>query len=194
MAVVGFFIYRNSELSLDPSLQRGFAGHNPWLGAASPAVIVHEYFDYECPHCLSAHRKLRRKLSKYPEALRIVRHDYARMACAPNDSVRRLERCLMARAAHCAGKQNKYWEWNDAVIRNPKTITSVGYELSLAKQFGFDPASFDECLYSQDTIAAMDAVFRETREQGIRATPAYVVDGERLNHEQVLNLIEASMR
>lgn len=197
VCVAGSYLYRSFSLHLDPSLHSGFEGNTWWLGAASPTLVVHEYFDYECPHCHRSHKKLRRKLREHPDELRIVRHDYARMACAPNDAKQRFQRCLMARAAYCAGKRNKYWEWNDAAIRNPKPLDGENrenYELELAKKLGFDTVAFDECLYDEATIDALQSVFLETRQKGISATPSYVVNGERLSLAQVLDAIEATMQ
>ena len=189
--------YGYFRLSLDPEWGSGFEGDLPWLGAESPSLVVHEYFDYECPHCLSAHKKLRRKLRRHPERLRIVRHDYARMSCRLGDNDERASRCTMVRAAYCAGRSNKYWEWNDAVIENPKPPSGESrstFELELAREMGFDPVLFEKCLHEKSTIDAAEAIFREARQNGIKGTPYYIARGRRMTSREVLDFIEASLR
>lgn len=180
-----------------PPLPSGIDEGLPWMGAENPALVVHEYFDYECPHCHRAHRKLRRRLDDYPNRLRIVRHDYARMACAPNDATRRLPRCSMARAAYCAGQESRYWEWNDYVLAAPKPLSGdsrKNYELEVAAKLGFEPRAFDACMFAPDTIENLDSIFRDARKKGIKETPYYIVNGKRVTLKGALAIIEASMR
>lgn len=170
-------------------------GH-PWIGAAAPEIIVHEYLDYECPHCRTTHRKLRRVLLPHADRVRLVRHDYARMPCVPNDAARRRSSCAMARAGVCAADAGRFWEWSDAVLAHPRPLTGDGresYMLEMAEQLGFDPERFDECMYSAATVDRAQAVFKDARKRHIKDTPTYVVGDQRLDAAELLELLSARL-
>ncbi len=176
-----------------PILPYGFDEDGyPWLGASNPKLVVHEYFDYECPHCRASHRKLRRLLSAHANEMRIVRHDFARMSCAPNDAKMRFERCSMARAAYCAGKKGKYWHWNDAVNAGPKPLLGQKrktYELDMAKELGFDKTEFDKCMFSAETVDTTQRFYKKARKARVFETPSYRIENKRLNLREAADLI-----
>ena len=167
-------------------------GH-PWIGAAEPTLTIHEFIDYECPHCRLAHRKLRRILSGHPDELRLVRHDYGRMACKPNDAERRRASCTMARAAFCALDLGLFWEWNDAVLAQPRPLVGDArqtYVLDMAEALGFDVEKFDACLFSPKIIERAHAVYTEARQHRISETPTYVVDGKPHTWDEIQALLD----
>jgi uncharacterized membrane protein/protein-disulfide isomerase len=169
-------------------------GH-PWLGGADPKVVVHEFIDYECPHCQVAHRRLRRALAEDPASLRIVRHDYARMPCAPNDAVRRMSRCELARAGVCAADQGRFWDWNDRVFTRPRPLRGEGRKTFVpdtARALGLDPARFEACLFAPETVERAQRFYKEARKARIADTPSYVIDGKRLTLAEALRGIESS--
>ncbi|MCP4680398.1 MAG: thioredoxin domain-containing protein [Deltaproteobacteria bacterium] len=175
-----------------PLLPSGFTDDGyPWLGAETPELVVHEFYDYECPHCRVSHRKLRKILSAHAEEMRIVRHDFARMSCAPNDAKQRFVRCAMARAAYCAGKDGKFWSWNDAVYASPKPLVGEGrktYELDMGEQLGFDRKDFDTCMFAKETIDYTQRTYKDSRKKRIKETPAYYIDGKRLTFNEMVDI------
>jgi uncharacterized membrane protein/protein-disulfide isomerase len=179
----------------DPRIAEGLdeSGH-PWLGAADPRLVVHEFIDYECPHCQVAHRRLRRALAGKPATLRIVRHDYARMACAPNDARRRLSSCELARAGVCAADQGRFWDWNDAVFTSPRPLQGAGrrtYVADTARALGLDLARFEECLFAPATVERAQSFFKEARKARIADTPSYLIDGKRHTLAEALRTSDA---
>ncbi|MCP4603585.1 MAG: thioredoxin domain-containing protein [Proteobacteria bacterium] len=177
-----------------PMLPHGFDEEGyPWLGALNPKIVIHEYFDYECPHCRAGHRKLRRLLSSHSDEVRIVRHDFARMSCAPNDAEQRFARCSMARAAYCAGKNGRYWHWNDAVYASPKPLMGPRrqtYELDMAERLGFDKTEFDTCMFTVETVDFVQQAYLYARKKRVLETPSYRVGEKRLNLSEVADLID----
>ncbi len=176
-----------------PLLPHGFDEDGyPWIGATHPKLVVHEFFDYECPHCRVSHRKLRRLVHAHADELRVVRHDFARLRCAPNDPEQRLPNCSMTRAAYCAGKEGRYWHWNDLVYAHPKPLYGperLEYEIETAVKFGFDRAAFDECMYSAEAIDHAQRIFIDASNKRIRETPSYYAEGKRLTLQQLTELI-----
>jgi hypothetical protein len=164
----------------------------PWIGAREPVLTVHEYLDYECPHCNLAHRKLRRILSRHRDEMRLVRHDYARMACKPNSAAQRRSSCAMARAAFCALDVGMFWEWNDAVLAHPRPLTGEErktYITDMAGKLGLDPERLDRCMFSAKTVERAHAVFLDARAHKIAESPGYRVGEQRLTWAELQDLI-----
>ena len=168
-------------------------GGYPWIGAEKPVITIHEYIDYECPHCPEAHKRMRKAMGSYLDEVRLVRHDYARMACVPNDKEKRRSSCAVARAAYCASKEGRYWEWNDHVMQNPRPLTGQERKIFIgdtAREMGFNVKAFDTCMFETETIDMVQGVFKDTRKKGIRQTPTYFVDGEMYLLVEVIDLID----
>ena len=165
----------------------------PWIGAEEPELTIHEYVDYECPHCPAAHQWLRRALVLHQGDVRLVRHDFARMRCAAGIKGRKPHSCALARGGICAADQGKFWRWNDQVMSNPRPLTGPARDSYLdetARAIGLDLAAFDACLTAPKTIERAMAIYTEAREQGITDTPAYVVDGKKLDTVELSDLLD----
>jgi len=181
----------------DPRIEEGVDENGrPWLGAREPELVVHEFTDYECPFCRVAHRRLRHVLAENPGRLRIVRHDYARMRCAPNDAELRLSSCELVRAGICAGEQGRFWDWNDAVFTSPKPFKGEArrtYVADMARFLGLDLERLDECLFAPATVERAHEVFREAGRARISETPSYVIDGKTLSQNAAARVIDARL-
>jgi protein-disulfide isomerase len=166
---------------------------NPWIGAEEPELTIHEYVDYECPHCPAAHQWLRRVLVLHQGDVRLVRHDFARMRCTAGVKGRKPHSCELARGGICAGEQGKFWEWNDAVMSNPRPLTNPGrdpYTDETARAIGLDVAAFEACLTAPKTIERALATYEEAHAKGITETPTYVVDGKKLDTVELSDLLD----
>jgi uncharacterized membrane protein len=156
----------------------------PWLGAEQPEMTVDEYFDYECPPCRTSHKKLRRILSSHADRLRIIRYDMPRTHCTARSGS-----CPLTRAAHCAGLEGRYWDWNDAVIASPKPLSGPGrarYEIDLAVKLGFDEAAFVRCMEAPETYQLVSQRQRAGKLKRVTATPTYFLAGQKLTGLQKL--------
>lgn len=181
--------WRHGTIGASGTTDEGY----PWIGAQDPKLAIHEYLDYECPHCKYAHHKLRRLVSEHSDEIRLVRHDYARMACKPNDPQLRRSSCELARAGFCAARFGRFWEWNDAVIAQPRPLKGEErqtYVTDMARQLDFDLKAFDACLFDADTIDRAHSVFIDARARRILETPSYVVDQRKRKWEELLTVID----
>jgi len=195
-SVYWFFIAPNHWASGVDEAGQGLdeAGH-PWLGAKNPRLVIHEFMDYDCPHCAHAHRLLRAAMVPRLDDVRLVRHDYARMKCVPNDAVKRINRCEMVRAAICASKSVSFWAWNDKVIAHPRSEGTLKeyrtFVPRLRESFDIPAAPFEKCLFDDRTIERAQAVYDEARRLKIRSTPIYMIDDQKVDFEEVLRRIKA---
>ena len=168
------------------------SGH-PWIGAEKPEVTIHEFLDYECPHCPGAHQWLRKSIARDLDVIQIVRHDYARMACKFEYGDKVTYRCPMVRAAYCASKHIPYWKWNDAVVSAPRFESGKEvpeYLDEMVAKLNLPKADFDECMDSNESGDRAQKLYEEAHKAKINSTPTYVVDGKRLNLKELLTLLQ----
>lgn len=158
----------------------------PWLGAEQPELVVHEYVDYACPHCRVASARMKMQLADDP-GLRVVRHHQPRMRCGSEPD--HAERCVHARAAICAGDQDLFWEMDDWLFHHAPGATKVDLEQA-GLDVGFDLEALRACMGSDAAYARAQADVDEAREWGIRGTPGYVIDGQRLEPQQVQQYVD----
>ena len=154
-------------------------GH-PWIGARETSLVIEEYSDYQCPFCKRAHQKVRDLIRKYPSRLRLVHRNFPLdKACNPlvkKDFHPRA--CLLAKAAHCAGKQDRFWIMNDLLYA---TQAKMDRE-KLSKwvfYLGLDTKAFKVCLDSEDTEKRLQDDIREGSERHKQqGTPFFAFQGK----------------
>lgn len=146
-------------------------GH-PWIGAEAPAIVLHEYVDYRCPHCAIASSRTRELVTRHPDEVRLVRHQQPRTPCGAVGTVV----CEQARAAVCAAEQNKFWEMDTWLFQHAPGGSRLDYERA-ATEVGMDYRSLQQCMDRPETYARVDGEVSDAIELGITATPAYAIDG-----------------
>jgi uncharacterized membrane protein len=157
----------------------------PWLGSENPDLVVHEYTDYACPHCKIATGRMKMRLAG-DHGIRVVRHQQPRMPCG--DAPSKAERCFHARAAICAGEQDRFWEMDDWLFHHASGKREVDVSVA-AQEVGLDLGALRTCMESSSTYQRAQRDVDEAREWGIRGTPGYVVDGKRLEIAEFQQLL-----
>ena len=167
--------------------------HLPWIGAETPTVTIHEFFDYDCPACRHSHKKLRRLLSSRSDFVRIVRHDLSRVSCVDKEGNPSEDRCLAARAAYCAGLQNHFWEFNDAFLAAPPMGPMFERReelMGLLKKLHIDETTVSACMDTPETIAYVQAIYDDgIVARNIKSTPTYFIDGKMMKSKELLPLV-----
>jgi protein-disulfide isomerase len=110
-----------------------------------------------------------------PGKVKLIWHDFAWIG----DESR-----LAAQAARCAGRQGKFWEYHDHLYHNQRGENRGQFaedNLRLfASQLGLNAAPFNDCLERAEDMPAIQQDLRTAREQGINATPVFLINGQRL--------------
>ena len=145
----------------------------PVRGPANAAVTVVEFSDFHCPYCRSVQATLTQLLAKYPTQVRLVYKHF------PLDD-RHPQARRVAEASWCAQRQNKFWEFHDAVYASPpdgsqSTITG------LAAKTGLDMKTFEECLASGKASTSVQTQIDEGGHYGVDGTPGFFVNGRFLS-------------
>jgi len=166
---------------------------NPWIGAKDPELVIDEFIDYECPHCPQFHKEMRVAIGDDLDRVRLVRHDYARMPCKTTGGAARRSSCELARAGICAARMGDFWEWNDAVVGEPRPLTGPArktYTETIARAIGLDPDALKECMHEDATFDRAQEIYRDAKRKRVNETPTYFVNGEKVPVEAVFEVIE----
>jgi protein-disulfide isomerase len=137
---------------------------------AAPITIV-EFSDYECPYCQRSEPTLQEVLAKYPGKIRLIHRDF------PLDGHPRA--MPAARAAYCAGEQNKFWEFHRDVLLKPGDLSDEGLK-KRATDLGLDQAAFGACYASGKHDETIRTAASQGASLGVTGTPTFFINGRML--------------
>jgi protein-disulfide isomerase len=138
-------------------------------GAQHAQVTVVEYGDFECPMCRSAEPAVRMILDTHPGTVRLIFRHYPIESAHPHA-------LMAAEAAEAAGKQGKFWEMHDLLLKQGAQLERGALD-KYAAVLGLDMALFkvslDDEIYRQLVREQMDGAARSH----VRGTPGFFVNG-----------------
>lgn len=151
----------------------------------APITIV-EFSDFQCPYCSRFHTTMKRVMENYPDKVRWVYKHF------PLDSIHPVAR-KAAEASECAGDQDKFWEYADAVFDSSRLTESS--LLVIAKDIGLNVSKFDSCLKAGTHSAKVEADLQQGSKAGVRGTPGNFINGQSVPgavpYEQIEAIIES---
>jgi protein-disulfide isomerase len=146
---------------------------SPVLGPAGARVVVVEFSDLLCPACREAHHTTRRIREAYGDQIRWVFKDFP------------LERhkgaAKAAQAAHCAGEQDKFWEYQDIVIHSGEENPDAGRLTAYAQKLGLDREQFGSCLNNGKYRERIENDIQSGKKAGISAIPTFIINGKMIS-------------
>jgi len=140
---------------------------------SAPATII-VFEDYLCGHCsmfsLQIKPIVEESLVKTGKA-RLVYYDWPLNPATGT--------FLAARAARCAGDQDKFWDYHTRLMRNQRTWGMRENKLPIfeeyAEELGLDVRDFKACLNSDRHAVEVSANRELARSLGLDGTPAILV-------------------
>lgn len=165
-AKVRNFLLEGSPSDIDLQPQAG-----PSQGPPQARVTIVEFSDFECPFCRKLQPVLRRVLERWPREVRLVYKHF------PLD--RHRHAFGASKAAVCADRQGRFWEFHDALYREDQDMSPRGMA-SVAEALGLEQGPFEACLRDEMTSAAVQADRSLAGRAGVRGTPTLFVNGRRL--------------
>lgn len=145
------------------------AAEGPTRGPEDAPVTIIEFSDYQCPFCRRAEPTVQQLLERYPDQIRFVYRHF------PLESIHPRARPA-AEAAACAGEQGKFWEYHDAIFKDPSKLADEDLHRNAADA-GLDAEAFRACFEEGRFRDAIDADLAAGREAGVSGTPAFFVNG-----------------
>ncbi len=146
-------------------------------GSPDARVQILVFSDFTCPACRGFSGLVEPQIkTEYVETgkVRLIYHDF------PLGGPGHEHGFLAARAARCAGEQDRFWAYHDLVFARQSDwatarATPISHMLEYADQAGLDRNAFRDCLES-DRFADVVTANRVLGERlGVRATPTVFI-------------------
>ncbi len=159
------------------------------MGDPNAPIKIIEYSDYQCPFCKRFTTETEALLVNNYIATGKVYFTYhsAGNWVSGNIGGGQTESEDAAKAAYCAGDQNKYWEMHDMLFSNVlgEDVNSFSDRRlgAIAEAAGLDMAQFNDCYSSNKYQQQVDQDFEDAQNAGISGTPYFVLTYTKANGE-----------
>src|SRR5216683_536400 len=157
-----------------PRVAVASTGH-PSLGAKDAPITMVEFGDFQCPDTAATENSVKEVRAKYGNKLRIVYmdfplgiHEHAMDA---------------ANAARCAGEQDKFWQYHDAIFADQSKLAPADLKASAAK-LGLNAKKFDACLEKAKYQPQIQQDMAEATKLGVTGTPTFFINGREITGAQ----------
>lgn len=142
---------------------------DPILGNVSAPTTLVEFSDFTCPYCAEMAPILAEVIGGSNGEIRLVWKDFP----LPDHK----EALGAAEAAQCAGRQGKFWEFNNKLFANQDRLGAEFYR-SLAAELGVDLVIFARCLDKHETLPLIQYNMAEAAAIGVDGTPYFIAKGK----------------
>ncbi len=156
----------------------------PVRGAVDAPVTIVEFSDFHCPFCRRVQPTLTTLLDKYKGQVRLV---YKHL---PLDGLHPQAR-RVSEGAWCAGQQDRFWQFHDAVYAEAGNDGSDETLARLGKTAGLDLQAFTACLAGPEAKAAVQRDVAAGEALGLNSTPGFFVNGREVRGAQPVEAFAA---
>lgn len=151
------------------------SGNHPWSGGKAAPVTIVEFSDFQCPYCRAAESSVKEVRAKYGDRVKFVYEDFP---------LGFHEHAMdAARAARCAGEQDKFWQYHDALFADQAKLAVADLKSKAAK-LGLDSKKFAACFDQGTPDAAIKADQAQGESLGVSGTPTFFINGRELTGAQ----------
>jgi protein-disulfide isomerase/uncharacterized membrane protein len=140
----------------------------PSQGPEDALVTIVEFSDYLCPACRKGHDTVKRIKEKYDGQIRWIFKDY------PLD--RHPGAKELALAARSAGRQGKFWEYQELLFSTDKAASPED-AIHYATELGLDTAQFQQSMSDPTLMEELEQDIADARKAGISSTPTFIING-----------------
>jgi protein-disulfide isomerase len=161
---------RQSRVSIYPVAPKALSD-DPKQGSENPQVTVIVFEDFSCLACKEEVSALKDLVNNFGSVLQVVWKD------APLDPLRPQGKTASI-AAHCAGKQEKFWEMYELLFKNQESFGRETY-IGLAKELQLNESQFTTCIDKQQTLAKVEENIKAAEDAKLTAVPTFYINGEK---------------
>lgn len=172
---------------------------DPALGEEDAPVVIIEFSDFQCPFCKRFAEQTFPQLKRdYIDTgkVRFVFRDFPILRIHPNAG-------LAALAAECADEQGSFWEMHDLLFARQAEWAGSAQEQvrslfeAYGRELGLEEEAFAQCLATERYGEEILKDLREGVEAGVGGTPAFFINGEKLEgawpYEKFREVIERAL-
>jgi protein-disulfide isomerase len=138
-------------------------------GLPTAKRVLIEFSDFECPYCGKYFNDIYPQLRRDYIATGRLRHVFRNMPLAIHQFA-----LDAAKAADCAGRQNRYWEMYSELFRHQHTLAPADVR-RYAATVGLESSQFSDCLNARTTADRLDADQAEATRLAVEGTPTFFV-------------------
>jgi len=140
------------------------------IGPADAPIVIVEFSDFQCPFCKRWHDEVYQPLfAAYPGKIRLVYRNLPLTSIHP-------EAMAAAEASMCAGEQNAYWQYHEALFNGQGSLSS-GFYVQTATDLGLDTTAFQACIDAQRYQTQIQADMDFAQSLGVQSTPTFFING-----------------
>lgn len=150
---------------------------DPILGNPEAPVTIIEYGAYGCSSCKAWHQAgvIDDLLVKYAGQVRFIFRDFPVIVPAYDEMAAALAQCVLDQG------NDLFWKFHDALYSDAQQGFSTQEQLlELAEQIGAEPAALIVCAQNGTHRQTVQYDLDRARNLGLRGTPAFLINGERL--------------
>jgi protein-disulfide isomerase len=135
------------------------------VGDPNGDVTIVEFMDYNCGWCKKSVKEVSELVAADPK-VKVVLKEFPIFGEHSE---------YAARAALASKKQNKYWEFHQAMFAHEGQLTKDGVN-EIAKGLGIDMAKLETDMKAQEVIDTIAANYDLAKTLQLNGTPAFVID------------------
>lgn len=147
----------------------------PYWGKSDAKVVITEFSDFECPYCRQMQPDVQRLKAEYSGKIKWVFRNFP-LDFHPQAMPTHI-------AASCAGRQNKYFEFQSRVFAIPyrgrELDMSPGQLENIAQGIGLNMPSYKQCFadVNGSERSSIEEDMRYGQKIGVRGTPTIYING-----------------
>ena len=142
----------------------------PSEGPADAPIVIVEFSDFQCPYCTKWHNETYKPLLKmYADQIKLVYRNFPLTSLHP-------DAYLSAEAAMCAGDQDRYWDYHEALFESKYGLSEEALK-RYAEELGLDTDTFNSCLDGREYQDFVRADMEFAANLGVSSTPTFFVNG-----------------
>jgi len=161
---------------------RSLIGKSYTLGNQKAKHVLVEFSDFECPYCAQASKVLKEFSDIHKEDVLFV-YKYLPLIQIHDQAL------PAALASYAAGKQGKFWEYQEALFANQKNLGDKLF-VSIAKELNLDLNKFKTDRTSEESFKVVEEDLMLASKFGVMGTPFLVIDGEVFSGEISVKALE----
>lgn len=158
-------------------------------GRLDSKIVLVEYGDYECVHTAKAYRWVNRLLNDFGANIVYIFRNFPLTEIHPHTT-------LAALAAEAAGRQNRFWEMHELLLKNFRYLSRENI-IVMAKRIGINVNAFVLQMEEDSIIEKIETDMISGEESGVTSTPTFFINGMKVEgplsleilHHNILNLL-----
>lgn len=143
-------------------------GTSPVKGPANAPITIIEFSDFECPFCKRGASTMDQILKKYPNEVKL---SFKHLPLPMHHNAK-----PAAKASYAASKQDKFWEFHDALFENQQKL-SEEFFIKTAENLKLDVEKFKKDMNSPEAEKQIQEDMDLANKHGIQGTPGFFVNG-----------------